>query len=209
MKQFALGFAIASLVWIGVLYAESTGAISVFDASAEDEDLEDSVVEEDNVEDTVSRKKKGRRGRRGRAARRRGRNTHRRDRTVKAMPAYDTSAGVSGDALGKSGPKSVSMDKRGGEKQLSSSDIERGIDRVFRGIERCLILVQSNAPATGKVTIGMHIAPSGKVTKVNLKGPNVIIQGESGSCIRRMVKSITYPGFDGPDMIVQYPIEFD
>ena len=55
----------------------------------------------------------------------------------------------------------------------------------------------------------MHIASSGKVTKVNLKGPNVMIRGETGQCFRRTVKSVRYRSFDGPDMIAHYPIVFE
>ena len=62
---------------------------------------------------------------------------------------------------------------------------------------------------TGKVVLGMHIAPSGKVTKVGLRGPNPIVQGECGGCIRRAVKSIDYPSFDGPEMVAHYPIVFE
>ena len=63
--------------------------------------------------------------------------------------------------------------------------------------------------ATGKVVLGMHIAPSGRVTRVGLRGPNPIVQGECGGCIRRAVKSIQYPSFDGPEMVAHYPIVFE
>ena len=97
----------------------------------------------------------------------------------------------------------------GGEDQLSSQEIDQGIGRVFRGIERCLVLAPPGAPTTGKVVFGMHIAPNGQVTKVNLKGPNVMIKGDVGACFRRTVKSIRYRSFDGPDMIAHYPVVFD
>lgn len=97
----------------------------------------------------------------------------------------------------------------GGEDQLSSAEIDAGIDRVFNGIQRCLILVPSQAPAVGKVVVGMKIAPSGAVTSVNLSGPNVIIKDDPGSCIRRTVKSIRYRSFKGPEMLVNYPIVFE
>ncbi len=95
------------------------------------------------------------------------------------------------------------------EDQLSSAEIDRGIDRVFKGIQRCLVLAPGDAPTTGKVVFGMHIASSGKVTKVNLKGPNVMIRGDVGACFRRTAKSIKYRSFDGPDMVAHYPIVFD
>ena len=123
--------------------------------------------------------------------------------------AHDMGETTVGDDLGSTGNGELDMSSRGGENQLSAARIDRGIDSVFNGIQRCLVLVPSDMPASGKVVLGMHIASSGRVTKVNLKGPGAIIRGESGACIRRVVKTIDYPAFDGPDMIAHYPIVFD
>ena len=75
--------------------------------------------------------------------------------------------------------------------------------------ERCLLLLPPDAPAKGRVVFGMHITSSGQVTKVNLKGPKVMIQKETGACLRRVVKSIRFRRFDGPDMVAHYPVVFD
>ena len=120
---------------------------------------------------------------------------------------YDTSEGMVGDALGASS-RELAMGA-GGEDQLSSRGIDQGIGRVFKGIERCLLALPPDAPAKGKVVFGMHIASSGHVTKVNLKGPKVMIQGEVGACFRRVVKSPRFRSFDGPDMVAHYPVVFD
>lgn len=214
MKQFALGFALASLIGIGVLYAQSIGMISIFDPPAEE--TEDNVSTETTEEEPKDRrrkkgKKKHRTGRRGRAriTSKKSSSASRPKSRPTSKSTYDQGSGTSGDALGSPGARKVNMGGRGGEQQLSSADIERGIDSVWRGVERCLILVPSDAPATGKVVAGMNIASSGRVTKVNLNGPNVIIQGEAGTCIRKALKSINYPAFDGPDMVVTYPMFFD
>ena len=198
MKQFLVGFSLASLIWVGILYAQSVGMMSVFEP-AEEESGDTLLAETEESETGGSLKESGKRKRRGGKSRR-GRFSN---------PTYDTGSGTSGDALGAPGARNLAMGSRDGEEQLSSADIERGIDGVWRGVERCLVLIPTSAPATGKVVAGMHIASSGRVTKVNLKGPNVIIQGEAGACIRKTIKSINYPGFDGPDMVVNYPMFFD
>ena len=202
MKQFIIGFIVASFLWLGVVYAQSTGYIFFFGAGEESDtdlvaDAPDASV--DGEDSQVDNKKKSKR-RKKRFARKR--------KSIKSG-AHDMGEITVGDDLGSTGNGELDMSSRGGEVQLSSARIDRGIDSVFNGIQRCLVLVPSDMPATGKVVVGMHIASSGRVTRVNLKGPGSIIRGESGACIRRVVKSIEYPAFDGPDMIAHYPIIFD
>ena len=203
MKQFLAGIAVASAVWLALLWAEGTGAIDLFEDNRAD--LEDGtadagipeiVAADDEREPRKSKRRRGK-GRRGKG---RGRGP--------AGSGYDTGEGISGDEVGAPGSREVSMGS-GGEQQLSAAQIDRGIDQVWGGIQRCLLLVPDQAPATGRVVVGMHIAPSGKVTKVSLSGPNVIIKGEAGACIRRKIKSIGYPSFDGPEMVARYPMTFE
>jgi hypothetical protein len=204
MKQFLLGFAVASALGVGALWAQSTGRLEIFEPVDEVGPDEPAAVLELAVgadkDDTDSRRGKRRKSRRGRRGNR-----------VQSLagPGYETGDGVSGDDLGGPGARELSMGNAGGEEQLSEAEIDRGIDRVFNGIERCLVLVPAGAPATGKVVVGMHIAPNGQVMGVNLKGPNTIVSGEAGACIRRIVNSIRYPSFDGPDMLANYPIVFE
>jgi hypothetical protein len=204
MKQFLGGMAAATLIWGAILFAQVTGAIDLRDmlGLAEDEEI---PAETGTVVGTATDEpdKKTRKRRRGK---RRGR---RRGGSPMPEETYDLSEGVSGDALGAPGAKELAMGAAGGEDQLSSREIDQGIDRVFRGIERCLVLAPPGAPTTGKLTVGMHIASSGAVTKVNLRGPNVMIKGEVGACFRRIVKTIRFRSFDGPSMVVHYPIVFD
>ncbi|MCU0664238.1 MAG: hypothetical protein MUC50_18160 [Myxococcota bacterium] len=200
MWKFLLGFGVASVIWGGVLLAQATGLVDLGGASQDGE-----LLSTDTAQDALAAtgeqgkgsKKAGKRKRQKRAG-------WRPETGVK----YDTGEGRIGDDLGAPGARELSMGA-GGEDQLSSAEIEAGVDRVFNGIERCLILVPNAAPAVGKVVVGMKIAPSGAVSSVDLAGPNVIIKGESGSCIRRAVKSIRFRSFNGPEMIVHYPIVFE
>jgi hypothetical protein len=202
MKQFFFGMLVASLLWGGLLYAQKAGMLDLIDfAKTPNTDAEmtfsEAELESDESKDRAKRKK------------RRSKRRRRRSASSGPMSArqYDTSEATTGDSLG-GGSRELGMGA-GGEDQLSSREIDQGIDRVFKGIERCLLLMPPDAPSKGKVVFGMHIASSGQVTKVNLKGPKVMVQGETGACLRRVVKTIRYRRFDGPDMVAHYPVVFD
>ncbi len=203
MKGFFFGFFTASLLGVAALYAQSNGLISFFPQRG---DAREALSTDESTDGEVAADEIKKPKRRRRPGRRRGKARSQRQGAPGAN--YDTSQVTVGDDLDGRSPRELSMGA-GAEEQLGAAEIERGIDRVFRGIQRCLILVPSDAPATGRVTLGMHIAPTGKVTKVNLKGPATIARGEPGACIRKTVRSIRYPSFDGPDMVVHYPIEFE
>ncbi|MFT5357918.1 MAG: hypothetical protein ACI9KE_005155, partial [Polyangiales bacterium] len=113
---------------------------------------------------------------------------------------------LTGDDLGENDPREISAGASGGEAQLSSSQIEGVFDASFNGIQRCLVLVPANAPLGGRLTFGMRIAGSGRVTRVNLRGPSAVTQGEAGSCLRRTARALSFPSFDGPEMLVHYPV---
>ena len=202
MKQFFIGFVVASFLWLGALYAQSAGYIDFFGAGEESDtdriaDVPDAGVDGEDPQ-----------GDKGKKSKRKKKHFAGKRKSFKNA-AHDMDETTVGDDLGSTGNGELDMGSSGAEEQLSSTRIDRGIDSVFNGIQRCLVLVPIDVPATGKVVLGMHIASSGRVTKVNLKGPGAIIRGESGTCIRRVVKSIEYPAFDGPDMIAHYPIIFD
>lgn len=203
MKRFLGGVAVASLAWVGVLYAQSSGAIDPFGffrtvpaeepAAPPGAKVEMPAGEPGQTQGRKARRKPGRRSLPGPAER----------------APYDSSDAVSGADLGALEPREVDVGAGGREEQLSGAEIERGVDGVFRGIERCLVLLPPDAPAAGKVVVGMRIAKSGLVTEVNLKGPRPLVDGEPGACIRRVVRSIRYRSFDGPDMVAHYPIMFE
>jgi hypothetical protein len=204
MKQFIVGFVTACLLWVALLVAESAGVVDILDPRLEEPDagvapVSAAVDEDDSGDDKKKRRKRGRRiGRRD--APRRG---------EPQAPEYDMSEGVAGDDLGSPGAREIGMGSGGVVDQLSPAEIDRGIDRVWSGLQRCLLALPPGVPNTGKIVLGMHIASSGRVTKVNLTGPNAMISGEAGACFRRTTKSVQYRSFDGPDMIARYPITFD
>ena len=202
MRQFLIGVLVSSIVWIGVLYAQSQGVLTVFakptDTEQPDTDTGVAIVDTDfgppKPEKRVRKK-------------RRGRNAGRRQPPIADDLGYETGDGQVGDDL-NAGERAVSMNG-GGESQLSNGEIEAAIDRRFNGIERCLTLMPPDAPTTGKLVLGINISGSGSVTRVNLSGPNAMIKGESGACFRRIVSGMKFRSFNGPDMIVHYPITFE
>ncbi len=203
MKQFFLGLVTASLVWGGLFYLQKAKIINLLGEDEEpvvtDSATDDATLASQDVKDTKA------------AGKRRGRRRGRRAAGSGPLPerSYDMSDGVSGDVLDGPGGKELTMGAGGGEDQLSNKEIDQGIDRVFKGIERCLLTLPPDAPAAGKVVFGMNIANSGQVTKVSLKGPRHMITGETGACFQRTVKSIRFRSFEGPDMVAHYPVTFD
>lgn len=117
-----------------------------------------------------------------------------------------TGDSTSGDDLG--GPDARNMDptKAGGEEQLLGSEIEKGFDSVFPQVRRCLMLAAGDEPVTGKIVFGLRISGAGKVTKVNLQGPSAVTQTEAGACLRNAAQGIHFRTFNGPDMLVHYPL---
>jgi len=201
MKQFLLGFLTSSVIFIFLLYAQGHGQIEIF--NQEPEQLVQNVsfdTDQPDTENSTLRKKGRRHSKKWRKRKNRGQG-------FDPGPGYEQGEGVTGDDLSQG---SRQMNGAGeAEQQLTSSQIDNGINRVFNGIQRCLMLMPSDAPSTGKIVIGMNITSGGNVTKVNLKGPKSMIKNECGACIRRQVKSIRFPPFDGPDMIANYPVTFD
>ncbi len=55
----------------------------------------------------------------------------------------------------------------------------------------------------------MRIAGTGRVTRVNLQGPAAVTSGDAGDCLRNAARRIRFPSFDGPEMIVHYPITLE
>lgn len=196
MGRFVVGFLVASLVWGGVFAAREEGLLDeFFEPEAPVVVAEAPVEEEPEEAEPEPRRRRRRRGRR-----RRGMGS--------SMMGDDYPRGnsLTGDDLGEDDPREISAGASGGEAQLSSAQIERVFDASFNGIQRCLVLVPANAPLGGRLTFGMRIAGSGRVTRVNLRGPSAVTQGEAGSCLRRTARALSFPSFDGPEMLVHYPV---
>lgn len=113
---------------------------------------------------------------------------------------------LAGDSLGENETRGVDMVGNSGEQQLTDNEIEQGIDSVFGQIKRCLFLAADDELIKGRVVLGMRIEGTGRVTRLNLRGPIPVVRGEAGSCLRKTVKGIQYRSFNGPPMVVHYPI---
>lgn len=188
--RFVAGFIAASLLWIGLLVGVKQGFINL-DLSPPEEVAEPEALAATDApaadEPKRKRRAKRRTGERGDSRR------------------YEGESSV-GDDLGGPEARNLDVANAGGEEQLLGSEIERGFDGAMPSIRRCLILAASDEPVTGKLVFGMRIAGSGRVQKVNLKGPSAITQSEAGSCLTAAARGIQFRSFNGPDMLVNYPL---
>jgi hypothetical protein len=195
VSKFWSGFALASLLWAGacaVLY------FVVGVRAPEDETVVATAPEPEVAPLVVEEEPSPRARRRRRAAGAAGSGEQ-------ATPTGDA---TSGDDLGEGEMRTVDMEG-GGEQQLSSAQIEAAFDGGMGRIRRCLVLMAGSDDVTGRVTFGMRIASSGEVRAVNLSGPAAATTGDAGDCLRTAARSIRFPSFDGPEMIVRYPLTLE
>lgn len=193
MARFFAGFAVASILWGSGVWAWTEGLIGQSEVVVEAEPVAEPPEEVAEEEAPAERRRRRRRaGRRGMAGR--------------PLP---TGTATTGDDLGENDPRELAAGEAGGEQQLSRSQVEAAMDGGFGAIRRCLVLVPGDAPVTGRLTFGLRIAGSGEVQRVNLRGPAVVTQGEPGSCLRSAARRIRFPSFDGPEMVVHYPITLE
>ena len=196
MARFLAGFVVASLLWGGGVWAWQNGLLGeTEELEPEDEILEGELVEEVTEEEDQDRPRRRRRARRRAAG-----------GDSEALP---TGNATTGDDLGENDPRELAAGESGGEQQLSRSQIETAFDGAFGRIRRCLVLIPGDAPVSGRLTFGLRIAGSGEVQRVNLSGPAVVTSGEPGECLRSAARQIDFPSFDGPEMIVRYPITLE
>jgi len=192
--RFLAGFLAASALWGGFLYAYTQGLLNIDlePRSAEDADagVEELPLESEETTKKGKRKRRGKRNKNGTTRRYSGES-------------------LSGDDLG--GPDDRHMDPTaaGGEEQLRGSEIEQGFDSVFPKVRRCLLLLADDEPVTGKLIFGMRISGAGRVERVNLKGPSAITKTEAGDCMRKAARSIQFRSFNGPDMLVHFPMTLE
>lgn len=207
MARFIGGFLTATMLWLAFAFVATDDLVAAIErAKGEDEDvvLEAPPVEEEVIEETEvaeaspMRRRRGRRGSRMRA-----------QEPDSAMRDYDTSNRTEGDDL-STGPRELSADGTGGEAQLTSTQLDNTFDRVFPAVQRCLILIPTDAPRVqGTLRVGTRIAANGSVSGVNLSGPSYVTGSEAGSCIRRAVRGLRFPSFDGPTMVAHFPITLE
>ena len=180
------------MLWGGFLLAYSRGLINIdLEPTAKDEPSGGSPAEGAEGEpDPSGRKKRGGRARR---------NAPHKERRY-------SGESTTGDDLGGPETRNLEAAKAGGEEQLTGHEIEQGFDSVFPQVKRCLILAAGDEPVNGKIVFGLRIAGHGGVTKVNLQGPSAITQSEAGDCLRRAAQGIRFRSFNGPDMLVHFPL---
>ena len=191
MGQFIAGFLVASILWAGIGFAYVEGYISF--GRQETVEAQPVVAADAGVEAESDGDPKRRRKRKAS-----GGGTGRRV----------TGDATSGDDLRENEARNIDV-AGGGEEQLTGSEIDNGFDSVFPKVRRCLLLVADDEPVTGKVIFGMRIAGSGQVTAINLKGPAAITSTEAGDCMRSAVRSIRFRAFNGPEMLVHYPLTLE
>lgn len=190
MRHFVAGFVVASVLWAGVFYLNSTGALDEY-LPADEESSEAVAQAQESVKTKGKRKKRKRRKKRRTAD---GRDVDRRQVST-------------GDDLDWGGAQAVDMNA--GEERLTGAEIDAGFDSVFGRIRRCLLLVPGNADVSGKLIFGMRVAGNGRPKAVNLSGPAYVTRGESGTCLRKAARGIRFATFDGPDMVFKYPVDLE
>lgn len=196
MGNFIGGVMLASVFWGLAFWAYTQGHIDRFMALSEDAKAESEELTEDtDAEEGGDERDKRRKRRRGRARPRR-------------IAAGDPNRTMRiGDSLGDR--EQIDMAGSGGEQQLSGAQIDATFDRVMPAIRRCFFLVEGEMPTSGVLRFGIRIESSGKVSKSNLTGPSVMVQGEPGRCLRKAVSSAPFPSFDGPAMQIKYPVRLE
>ncbi len=199
MVRFLAGFATATLLFgsaLGVLHVEyGWGPPEVAQSSASDDvplDPGGAVLEE------------------GSSPRRSKRRTSRRaEREGRPSAAAPQGAATTGDDLREHEMRVIDGEGHGGEQQLSGAQVDAGFDSVMGRIRRCFVLAAGDDLVQGRLVFGLRIAGSGRATAVNLSGPAALTTGECGECLRATARSIEFARFDGPEMVVRYPITLE
>jgi hypothetical protein len=194
--KFVAGFAAASVLWGAFLVSYKQGWI---DISLEPETPQDDAPEAVAADGPDEPSKPGRPRRKRAPAAKRSAN----------RPSGPSGDSTAGDDLRESDARNVNVGSSGGEEQLRGTEIEQGFDGVFPQVRRCLILAAGDEPARGKLVFGLRITAEGKVSAVNLSGPSSVSQGEAGACLRKAASAMHFRSFNGPDMVVHYPLNLE
>jgi hypothetical protein len=195
VARFFLGFSVASALWGAGLAALHFG-LGWGPPPLEEAPVEVAVVEDEPAPEDDAPTGRRRRRRSGSGA---GAGSG-------EVPTGDATIG---DDLREGEMRTIDGEGTGGEAQLSGSQIEGAFDGAMGRIRRCFILAPGDEPVTGTLTFGLRIAGSGRVSAVNLSGPRALTAGEPGDCLRDAARGISFPSFDGPEMLVRYPITLE
>lgn len=201
MSRFLAGFGLATVLWataaayavFGMGYAPpgERGAA----ARHEEEAPSPAAAPTDETEPPPSRRRR---------ARRQAKRSE-----PPAREATPTGEATSGDNLGEDEVRMLDMSRAGGEAQLTAAQIDAGFDSAMGRIRRCLVLMAGDDPVRGRIVFGMRIAGSGEVRAVRLSGPAAATTGETGDCLRAAARAIRFDAFDGPEMVVRYPLTLE
>ena len=207
MTRFLAGFALASLVWGGL------GAYLVVEQGygpppeEPEADIEVATLDTPTDEpESPGRARRPRRRREGAGTIRGGGPSADEGSSGVGGPFGDA---VTGDDLGEGELRVIDGAGSGGEEQLTGAEIDHAFDGVMPRVRRCFILAATDRELTGTLTFGLRIGGNGHVSAVNLSGPAVLTTGECGDCLRTTARSIQFPTFDGPEMVVRYPITLE
>jgi hypothetical protein len=195
MSRFLAGFAVASVLWGGALALYLSGVLegAPEEPVGEIEPAFGDEVVEAPPEDTP----------RMRRGRRRG------GRSSGGGGPTPLGNAITGDDLGDPGALNLDLGDEGGEERIPGHEIEAAMDEAFPRVRRCLVLAAGEDRVTGRLTFGLRIEPNGSVSRVNLSGPAAVTTGECGDCLRGAVRGIRFRSFDGPPMVVRYPISLE
>lgn len=206
VTRFLAGFAVASIVWGGL------GAYLVVELGygpPAEEPVEEEVATADAPAEEAPDAPRSRRPRRRRAGSSSGTGTGSDEGSGSGSVAGPFGDAVTGDDLGEGEMRIIDGEGSGGEEQLTGAEIDHAFDGAMARIRRCFILAASDRDITGTLTFGLRIAGTGHVSAVNLSGPAVLTTGDSGECLRTTARAIQFPTFDGPEMVVRYPITLE
>lgn len=197
MARFVFGFVVASLLWVGaggVMHLALGWGPPVIEEDPAPVEVAELAVEEEEEATPRSRRRRGARGG---------------ARTGASSGDVPTGEATIGDDLREGEMRTIDGEGTGGEAQLSGAQIEQAFDGAMGRVRRCFILAPGDEPISGTLTFGLRIAGTGRVTAVNLSGPRALTSGEPGDCLRDAARGIAFPSFDGPEMLVRYPITLE
>lgn len=197
MLRFLAGFGVASVLWGAFLFSYKQGWIDIsLEPEAPPAD-EASVTDSPQDDDGPNKPTRPRKKRTGGGQ--------------QSAPKRRSPGGTAlvGDDLGENETRNLNVGQGGGEEQLRNTEIEQGFDGILSQVKRCLILAAEDEPANGKLMFGLRISGAGKVTAVNLSGPSSVTRGDSGACLRKAAQGMHFRTFNGPDMVVHYPLTLE
>ena len=203
MSRFFAGFAAATGLWAAVMAGLWLGGVIGPRVEPPLAAAPEQVAAEMPADTSEPR---GRRGRRGRRA---GGGASGFTGGESGSGRVPTGSATTGDDLGEGEARSLDMSAGGGEGQLTDRQVEDAFTSGMGRIRRCLVLAAGDDPVRGRLVFGMRIRRTGEVAAVNLSGPAVVTTGDAGDCLRSAARSIRFASFDGPDMVLRYPITLD